>query len=208
MEQARRGGPRHILTGCALTLGCALVLAACSGSTAPTSAATSAAVNPTVAPTSTSGPPPSTVPEATHPPLTRSFTSAVHGFSVSYPEGWTPRAATESWPENEIVMQESAFGDVIEDLNADNLFLAMASRPIDDDAFGTFASSYLDVEECGPGDATTVAGADGVIGSACPLAIVHEGGRAYLFWLYGDDDIAWFKEILATVKLEPEAAVD
>ena len=31
------------------------------------------------------------------PPLTQSFTSQMHGFSVSYPEGWTDRAATEPW---------------------------------------------------------------------------------------------------------------
>ena len=31
------------------------------------------------------------------PPLTQTFTSQVHGISVSYPEGWTARAATEPW---------------------------------------------------------------------------------------------------------------
>ena len=29
------------------------------------------------------------------PPLTQSFTSQMHGISMSYPEGWTARAATE-----------------------------------------------------------------------------------------------------------------
>ena len=31
------------------------------------------------------------------PPLTETFTSPLHGISVSYPEGWTARAATEPW---------------------------------------------------------------------------------------------------------------
>ena len=31
------------------------------------------------------------------PPLTQSFTSQMHGISVSYPEGWTAQAATEPW---------------------------------------------------------------------------------------------------------------
>ena len=31
------------------------------------------------------------------PPLTQSFTSPLHGISLSYPEGWTARAATEPW---------------------------------------------------------------------------------------------------------------
>ena len=31
------------------------------------------------------------------PPLTQSFTSPLHGISLSYPEGWTAQAATEPW---------------------------------------------------------------------------------------------------------------
>ena len=31
------------------------------------------------------------------PPLTQSFTSPLHGISLSYPEGWTARAATQPW---------------------------------------------------------------------------------------------------------------
>ena len=34
------------------------------------------------------------------PPLTQSFTSPLHGISLSYPEGWTAQAATEPWTES------------------------------------------------------------------------------------------------------------
>ncbi len=39
------------------------------------------------------------------PPLTQSFTSRCTGFRVSYPEGWTARAATEPWTDGPGVPQ-------------------------------------------------------------------------------------------------------
>ncbi len=36
------------------------------------------------------------------PPLTQSFTSTLHGISMSYPEGWTAEAATEPWTDGTI----------------------------------------------------------------------------------------------------------
>ena len=52
----------------------------------------------TAEPTATPAPSPS--PPASAPPLTQSFTSTLHGYSVSYPEGWTAQAATEPWTDN------------------------------------------------------------------------------------------------------------
>ena len=51
---------------------------------------------PSVQPSATPSPTPSTAPSASPaastPPLTQTFTSPLHGFSVSYPEGWTARS--------------------------------------------------------------------------------------------------------------------
>ena len=56
--------------------------------------APSASPSPTPAPTATLRPSPSPM---SAPPLPQSFTSQMHGISVSYPEGWTIEAATEPW---------------------------------------------------------------------------------------------------------------
>ena len=52
---------------------------------------------PTPEATLESTPEPTATPEPSAPPLAQSFTSDLHGYSVSYPEGWTAQAATEPW---------------------------------------------------------------------------------------------------------------
>jgi hypothetical protein len=52
----------------------------------------------TLQPTAT--PEPSASPPASAPPLTQSFTSTLHGYSVSYPDGWTAEPATEPWTDS------------------------------------------------------------------------------------------------------------
>ncbi len=39
-------------------------------------------------------------------------------------------------------------------------------------------------------------------------ALVTVDDRGYLIWLYGSDDVGWFRDIVATVKLRPEDATD
>ena len=53
-----------------------------------------------------------------------------------------------------------------------------------------------------------VDGAPGVVGTDCPMALVTAQDRVFLIRLYRIDDPDWFEEILATVKLDPEAALD
>jgi hypothetical protein len=142
------------------------------------------------------------------PALTEAFDSNVHGISVSYPAGWTPRRATEPWPAGEIVMQQSEFGDIIADDADENRFLALASQPLGDEAFDTWAARYLGIEHCDPAQPITVDGAPGISGTSCPLALVEADGRGYLVWLYGIEDVEWFRQILATVRLHPDAAID
>ena len=40
------------------------------------------------------------------------------------------------------------------------------------------------------------------------MALVTAGDRVFLIWLYRIDDPEWFQEILATVQLNPETALD
>jgi hypothetical protein len=147
-------------------------------------------------------------PHSGQPALTETFTSNLHGITASYPAGWVPRAAIRPWPAGEIVMQESEFADIIADGADENRFLALASQPRGDEAFDSWAARYLGIEDCDPAEPVTVGGARGISGISCPLALVEAGGRGYLIWLYGLDDLEWFKKILATVRLQPDAAID
>ena len=62
------------------------------------------------------------------PPLTQTFTSQMHGISVSYPEGWTARAATEPWTGTGGFALDPCdpSADVLDDPLTDNLFLLFA----------------------------------------------------------------------------------
>ena len=65
------------------------------------------------------------------PPLTQSFTSQMHGISVSYPEGWTARAATEPWPDSGGPHFPDPYADLMYDAAYEgDLFLVLGSRPI------------------------------------------------------------------------------
>ena len=148
-------------------------------------------------------------PSASLPSLTETFTSAVHGFSISYPSGWKLQPATELWTTG-IVQQDSQFADVIYERESDSPFIAIASQSLT----GTSASRWATDRRCGPTDvpeeAITV---DGVAGRLAdcgegPRALVTTGNRGYFIWLYRVDDPYWFREILATVQLHPEDALD
>jgi len=178
----------------------------------------------------TSSPEPTATPEATAeptfspiaaPPLTQSFTSTLHGISMSYPEGWTAQAASEPWTESTFPL---AFGAPHADWLSDpaltsDLFLTIASQPIDDSTPEDWAAEQMASDEgCAATGPVAVDGAAGLIGAdECTIAVITTAGRGYWIQLYtsGDDelavapyDAAWFEEILATVQLQPEDAVD
>lgn len=177
---------------------------------------------PTPEPTATPEPTLQPTPSPTSaPPLTQSFTSTLHGISVSYPEGWKAQAATEPWTEGTFPL---SFDIPVADFLSDptlthNLFLTMASQPIGDSTPEEWVAAQMASEEgCGDTEPITVDGADGLIGaSECNVAVVTSGGRGYWIQLYtsGDQawlgttfDRAWFEEVLATVQLQPKDAVD
>jgi len=179
--------------------------------------APSATPSPTPAPTATSA---ASGPPASAPPLTQSFTSTMHGFSVSYPGGWVARAATEPWTDRPAVAEFNNPGlDVLQDpVLGDHLFLNIASRPIGDTTPADWMAQQLSGYGCTATDPIAVDGVTGRIGANdCEVAAVTTAGHGYLIQLTKstDDppavaayDRAWFEDVLATVKLHPEDAVD
>jgi hypothetical protein len=173
----------------------------------------------------TSSPEPTATPEATAertpsptpaPPLTQSFTSTLHGISMSYPEGWTAQDATELWTGEPFNFGEPPADTLYDPSLTDHLFLSMASQPIGDSTPDEWVAEHL--FECTGSEPAAVDGATGLIGAGdCNVVAVTTDGRGYIFALYtsGDEawlgptfDRAWFEEVLVTVQLHPEDAVD
>jgi hypothetical protein len=201
----------------------AVVLGGCGGQAAMPSV-------PAVAPSATAGPTPTATPTVTiaptatptAPPLTQSFISTLHGFSVSYPEGWTAQAATEPWTGCLYCAAVHANPQVdvlLHPVRDDGLFLRIASQPIGESAPEDWVAAQMaDDDRCTTTEPIIVDGATGLSGGeTCHVAVVTTAGRGYHIDLYTspDDrdlvaqyDRAWFEEVLATVQLHPEDAVD
>ena len=176
----------------------------------------------------TSSPGPTASPEATAeatssptsaPRLTQTFTSTLHGISVSYPEGWTAQAATEPWTERTFPLSfQVPQADFLYDPSlTHNLFLTMGSQPIGDSTPEDWVAEQMaSGEGCTATEPIAVDGATGLIGTdACNVAVVTSAGRGFWIQLYtGDEapvgllDRAWFEEVLASVQLDPKEAVD
>jgi hypothetical protein len=168
----------------------------------------------------TPSPSPSPSPSLTAPALTETFTSERHGFSISYPTGWVPRPATDPWTTG-FPNFGSTNADVIYDpVLQDHLFLMVASQPLAGKTGAQWVDELLtalaSADDCGPPiEPVTI---DGNQGQQCgSLAAVSAGDRGYVIVLYtsGDDpaavagyDQAYFNDILATLQLTPEDAVD
>jgi hypothetical protein len=200
-----------------LAMGSRLLPTPAGPASSPVPIAASATIAPSPAPSATPRTSRSASPAASPAPLTQTFTSRMNGFSVSYPEGWIVRAATEPWTESPGVAQFSDPGvDVLQDpMVGDHLFLYIASRPI-----GDLTPEVWVATRVGAGTPFAVDGATGLIGNAdsCCEVAVTTAGRGYwigLYTNYGERpaapasyDRAWFEEVLATVQLHPEDAVE
>lgn len=154
------------------------------------------------------------------PALTETYTSERYGFSISYPTGWVTRPATDPWTAG-FPDFASTYGDIIHDpVLQDHLWIMVASQPL----AGKTATQWLDDLLAGLGAAgvcdapiepVTI---DGTQGRLCgATAATSAGDRGYVITLYtsGDDpaavagyDQAYFNDILATLQLQPEDAVD
>jgi hypothetical protein len=180
--------------------------------------APSASPSITPAPTATTEPSPSPISA----PLTESFTSTVHGISVSYPEGWIARAATEPWTDClycTLVLSHPQIDLLHRPPDDDGLFLRIASQPIGESAPEDWVAAQMASDDrCTTTEPIIVDGATGLSGGeTCHVAVVTTAGRGYHIdlWMSPDDldlvaqyDRAWFEEVLATVQLHPEDAVD
>ena len=173
---------------------------------------------PTATPEPTLEPTPSPAPA---PPLTQTFTSTLHGISLKYPEAWTAQAATELWTDRTFPLAfQVPQADLLYDPTlTDHLFLTFASQPIGDSTPTDWVAEQMaSGEGCTATEPVAVDGASGLIGKdGCNVAVVTTAGRGYWIQLYtgGDDpvavaayDRAWFDEVLATVQLHPEDAVN
>jgi hypothetical protein len=163
---------------------------------------------------------PSEAPSAiSPPPLTQRYTSEVHGISLSYPRGWEARQAFEPLSNRPGVPQFHDPGyDVLYDpVLEDHLFLWIASQPVGDSTPEDWVDGNM--AECTTTEPVAVDVATGLIGGGdCGIMVaVTTDGRGYSINLAAsqDDpdlvapyDRAWFEEILATVDLRPERAVD
>ena len=180
--------------------------------------------SPTQAPTGHPTQAPTTAEAPVLPPLTRTFTSERHGFSMSYPEGWTAQDASEPWTTLSFLNFGSPEGDLLHDAARDtgHLFIVAASQPLGDRSFTEWSAEMLAIIEadepaCTANEPVVVDGSDGMIGTECVYAIVAKGDRGYFFMFYLSDDEfdlrgldlkAWAVEVLATVQLQPAQAVD
>jgi hypothetical protein len=171
-------------------------------------------------PSPSASPSPSPSPSLIAKALTETFTSERYGFSISYPTGWATRPATDPWTTS-FPDFGSTSGDVIYDpVLQDHLWIMVASQPL----AGKTATQWLDDLLAGIGGAgicgepTEPVTIDGTQGRLCGAsAATSAGDRGYLITLYtsGDDpaavaeyDQAYFRQILATMQLTPEDAVD
>jgi hypothetical protein len=172
---------------------------------------------PPATPSPAATPEPSSSPSATaRPALTGSYTSAIHGISISYPAGWTIEAATQAWTSGSSSECDPPCEDRIVEKESDSAFLSLASQPLGgvmgEQWAATVHSDPALGGTCGP-DVETISidGAPGMIARICPDGLLTAqtwvDGRGYFILLYRVDDVDWFKQILATVKLHPEDAV-
>jgi hypothetical protein len=150
-------------------------------------------------------------------PLTGSFTSDVFGLSSSYPAGWKVERASGLWttgiPWN---CDQACEFDRVYEKQADSPLYHLASQPLAGKSGTEWGAAIL----ADPGwDATcplvtepiSIDGTSGTLATICGetlfVAVTSSGGRGYAFVLYRVDDIRQFKEILATVRLQPKGAV-
>jgi hypothetical protein len=173
---------------------------------------------PSVSPSPSASPsPPATPDPSAPPPLSETFTSTIHGIAMSYPAGWDTQPATEAWRAGVPNFREPAGDFIYHPTLLDHLFFVLLSRPLDGQAPEAWLDSIRSDPDGGCADPETVTiGASA--GRVCPaIAYGAAGGRAYMIRLYtsGDEgwleryyDQEWFKTVLETVQLDPEAAVD
>jgi hypothetical protein len=184
---------------------------------------------------SVGGPSPTPTPSASPtassalPPLSDTFTSSRHGYSVNHPAGWTITPATRVWAPGTTTL----WGDPALDslTGADVRFVATSQRLPAGQTSAQWLRAYCELGGQGPttcADVTNVweliqiAGLNAYVdtngipaggGTVFPggklfEALLVTGDRAYVLTMDGNLERAAFDAVLATVQLAPEDAVD
>jgi hypothetical protein len=156
------------------------------------------------------------------PPLSKTFTSTVNGYSMSYPDGWKVVTATQSWTTGSTTFNPDDHS--VDSFSGPNLAIYAVSQKLATSGSPTqWLDKYLSdakLEFSNRPDCAVVKtepivvdGATGVMNYSCSIvlidAVVTSAGRGYVFSMQGDSvDKAWVLDLLKTVKLNPQAAID
>ena len=170
----------------------------------------------TAGPSPTPIPTPTVAPSAAQaPPLTETFTSNMHGISLSFPTGWAVTQATTPWTGTALPRFQETSGDIVYDpILDDHLFLMIASQPLDGAPGPAWADTIVD-DPCETSEPITVDGAEGRLIPCRPRAMFWGEDRGYVVLLHHSSDepgldevsdAAWFQEVLASVQIRPSDA--
>ena len=159
-------------------------------------------------------PSPSTFPSAS-PAVTATYTSTIHGLSISYPTRWTTVPATDPDSTAEPGFLDPAADFLHDPALRDHLFIALASDALDGQTGEAWATAVFDDPALGCANEREPITVDGAPGLICDtLALTWAGERGYHIRLYVSDDEpgldeiynrAWFEDVLATVRLSAES---
>ncbi|MEZ0241252.1 MAG: hypothetical protein ACAH65_10680, partial [Chloroflexota bacterium] len=141
--------------------------------------------------------------------------SILNGFSISYPKGWLVLPATEPWT-TAVPTGSSTTADNLNPGN-NNLYVAVASQPLggktSDEWANDLAGDATWGDTCAPTtEPVMIDGVAGLLVIHCPdenvqSAFVAVEGRGYMFVGYALPDLTYFKTLLTTVQLQPDAVV-
>jgi hypothetical protein len=144
---------------------------------------------------------------STFPALTRTFTSAIHHVSISYPANWTTGSGGPSFMNPAVdYLHDPALGD--------HVFISLRSEALDGQTGLAWATAFFNDpvrEDCtAEPEPITVDGAPGLICDTVALTWVGNRGydiRLVVLSIYpGLGEFynrAWFEDVLATVRLPP-----
>ena len=163
------------------------------------------------------------VPATAHPsPLTATFTSTIHGFSLRYADGWLTRRATEPWTGGELAFDSPAADVIYDPAHGGEVYLLVASQAYGDLDGSAWRQQVLAWTCAGQGGGEMwswrVDGASSWQQGPCNSGtIVDAGARGYLIRLVTSSDEPglartydwdWLRLLLETVDLRPADAID
>jgi hypothetical protein len=178
----------------------------------------SASPSPSLSP-APSSPSPSTD-QSAPPPLSSTFTSTMHGFSIAYPTGWVTDPATEPMKAPGLSFPSPDMDWIYDGEYQADLFLALGSQPVGVTAPDAWIADFLNSFDDGCSGHRVPISVDGTNGIICGgnLFASTAGGRGYFVRIYTGSDLppesqtdyeeTWFRSVLATMQFHAEDALD